>query len=91
MRTIQGAAGAHQSLPLLERREAILSANTRGFRGYSRKLQDMLKQQEREKGGKEAARKERRKFEPHNWKQLGAKELSGMSTSERSRYLAVRS
>ena len=87
---MQGVSDARLSLPLLTRREAVLSANNRGFRGYSRKLQDMLKQQEREIRGKEEGRKERRKFEPRSWKQLGPKELGGMSSIERSRFMAVR-
>lgn len=80
---------ARVSLPALEPRGTVLSANTRGFRGYSRKLQDMKKQWDREKIDKEQSKRERgKKFEPHNWRQLSVKELSNKSASERSRYMA---
>ncbi|KAL5493225.1 hypothetical protein EMCRGX_G014372 [Ephydatia muelleri] len=88
----QRATEARLSLPSLGPRDAVLSANTRGYRGYSRKLQDMLKQQQQldgERGRKEQTRRERsKKFEPHNWKSLSAKQLTGMSAFERSRYMA---
>lgn len=90
---LQRATEARLSLPSLGPRDAVLSANTRGYRGYSRKLQDMLKQQQQldgERGRKEQTRRERsKKFEPHNWKSLSAKQLTGMSAFERSRYMAV--
>lgn len=67
-------------------------ATSRYHRGFSKKLQGMMKQQrpageEGKEEGKKASRGER--FEARNWKQISDKKLAKLTTVERSRYMAV--
>ena len=65
---------------------------SRSNRGFTKKLQDMMKQRSVMEGrggdkGKDGGRKE--KSELRNWKQLTDRQLSKLTPIERSRYMAV--
>ena len=65
-------------------------------RGFSRRLNDLVKQHQDEHEEEAAGTRRRRaaskeKFEPKNWKKLTAQQLSKMTPMERSRYLVVSS
>ncbi|XP_064382751.1 uncharacterized protein LOC135331497 [Halichondria panicea] len=64
------------------------SALPRSSRGFSRKLQDMIKKQRTSIDNDLVTSDTKGKFEPRNWKQLSDRELSKLSLMERSRYLA---
>lgn len=63
----------------------------RSHRGFSSKVQSLLKQlertEDRERGLAEVEKRE--KYEQRNWKQLSERELSKLGTVARSRYQAV--
>lgn len=62
----------------------------RSHRGFSSKVQSLLKQLERtEEGEREVEKRGREKYEQRNWKQLSERELSKLGTVARSRYQAV--
>ena len=64
----------------------------RSDRGYSSKVQQMVRQLERETprgGGREEERGERKRYEHRNWRQVSERELERMEPVARSRYLAV--
>ena len=65
------------------------------YRGFSRKLNDLVKLHQKQHKEEAAGTRTRRaaaskeKFEPKNWKALTAQQLSKMTAMERSRYLVV--
>lgn len=65
----------------------------RSHRGFSSKVQSLLKQLERteegERGLVEVEKRGKEKYEQRNWKQLSERELSKLGTVARSRYQAV--
>lgn len=67
----------------------------RSDRGYSSKVQQMVRQVEREtrgrewKAAEEEQRKKREKYEQSNWRQCSQRELEKMGAVARSCYLAV--
>ena len=63
---------------------------SRSDRGYSGKVQQMVRQLEMEGGtGGEGREGKRERHEPKNWRQVSQKELERMGPVARSRYLAV--
>ena len=71
-------------------RERFIYTVFRSDRGYSCKVQQMVKRLEREGKTSEVERETKReKHEHRNWKQVSQRELDKMGTVARSRYLAV--
>ena len=70
-------------------------ATSRSHRGFSKKLQGMMKKRDPAGGGAEDSSGGGKrmsagdKFEARNWKQMDERKLATLTTIERSRYMAV--
>ena len=64
---------------------------SRSDRGYSRKVQRMMRDLDREAlmTRKETDSERKEKYQQRNWKQLSERELNKLTPVARSRYLAV--
>lgn len=75
---------------------SIVFSPRRSHRGFSRKVQSMVKQLERERSGElvtagmgGVGKGGREGYEQRNWRQLTDRDLARLGTVARSRYLAV--